>query len=95
MSSTEQLTQEQKTEFREAFDLFDYNGDGVVTASELERVFKLLRKNPTVEDLNDMIAEIDEDGNGTIDFEEFLDLMLRKANKGDVDDLTEELVESF
>ena len=38
-----ELTEDQITEFKEAFVLFDYNQDEVVSAEELERVFKLLR----------------------------------------------------
>lgn len=34
----------------------------------------------TPEDIESMIAEIDQDGNGTIDFEEFVAVMSRKVN---------------
>jgi Ca2+-binding EF-hand superfamily protein len=37
------LSEDQIAEFKEAFVLFDYNHDDVITAKELERVFKLLR----------------------------------------------------
>lgn len=36
---------------------------------------RALRQNPTVAGLQDMINEVDADGNGTIDFPEFLNLM--------------------
>ena len=39
-----------------------------------------------------MIEEIDADGSGTIDMDEFLDLMQRKNNE---DDIEEQLVEAF
>lgn len=37
-----------------------------------------LGQNPTEAELQDMINEVDADGNGTIDFPEFLHLMARK-----------------
>ena len=37
-----------------------------------------LGQNPTLEELYDMINEVDADGNGTIDFSEFLKIMERK-----------------
>merc|ERR1712094_122908 len=47
-------------------------------------------QNPTEAELQDMINEVDADGNGTIDFPEFLSLMARKMK-----DTEEELVEAF
>ena len=37
-----------------------------------------LGQNPTEAELQEMINEVDADGNGTIDFPEFLNLMARK-----------------
>lgn len=37
-----------------------------------------LGQNPTEAELQDMVNEVDADGNGTIDFPEFLSLMARK-----------------
>lgn len=37
-----------------------------------------LGQNPTEAELQDMINEVDADGNGTIDFPEFLNLMAKK-----------------
>jgi len=41
-------------------------------------VMRSLGQNPTEAELQDMINEVDADGNGTIDFPEFLNLMARK-----------------
>ena len=67
----EQLTEEQIAEFKEAFSLFDKDGDGTITTKELGTVMRSLGQNPTEAELQDMINEVDADGNGTIDFPEF------------------------
>ena len=41
-------------------------------------MMRSLGQNPTEAELQDMINEVDADGNGTIDFGEFLNLMARK-----------------
>lgn len=45
-------------------------------------MMRSLGQNPTEADLQDMINEVDADGNGTIDFPEFLNLMARKMKVG-------------
>ena len=98
----ESLTEEQIAEFKEAFSLFDKDGDGTITTKvcckylshffshikihyiqELGTVMRSLGQNPKEQELTDMINEIDEDGNGTVDFEEFLVMMAKKINDKD------------
>merc|ERR1712096_561874 len=78
--------------FKEAFSLFDKDGDGTITTKELGTVMRSLGQNPTEAELQDMINEVDADGNGTIDFPEFLSLMARKMKDTDTE---EELIEAF
>lgn len=51
-----------KTEFKEAFSLFDKDGDGTITTKELGTVMRSLGQNPTEAELQDMINEVDADG---------------------------------
>ena len=88
----DQLTEEQIAEFKEAFSLFDKDGDGTITTKELGTVMRSLGQNPTEAELQDMINEVDADGNGTIDFPEFLTMMARKMKDTDSE---EEIVEAF
>lgn len=47
---------------KEAFSLFDKNGDGCITAQELGQVMRSLGQNPSDPELHDMINEVDADG---------------------------------
>jgi len=49
-------------EFREAFGLFDKNGDGTISSTELGTIMRSLGQNPTENELQDMINEVDVDG---------------------------------
>ena len=49
-------------EFKEAFSLFDKDGDGTITTKELGTVMRSLGQNPTEAELQDMINEVDADG---------------------------------
>jgi len=89
---TENLSEEKIAEFRAAFELFDRDRDGKITTKELGTVIRNLGQNPTEVELAEMIAEVDLDGNGTIDFKEFLGLMVRKWSDTD---MNEELFEVF
>lgn len=51
---------------------------GTITTKELGTVMRSLGQNPTEAELQDMVNEVDADGNGTIDFPEFLNLMAKK-----------------
>ncbi|MEQ2162364.1 hypothetical protein GOODEAATRI_018930, partial [Goodea atripinnis] len=90
--NADQLTEEQIAEFKEAFSLFDKDGDGTITTKELGTVMRSLGQNPTEAELQDMINEVDADGNGTIDFPEFLTMMARKMKDTDSE---EEIREAF
>jgi calmodulin len=89
---TEHLTEDKIAEFREAFEIFDKNRDGYITIKELGEIMKNLGQTPTEAELTDMINEVDIDGNGNIDFKEFLGLMARKMRDSDTE---EELIEAF
>ena len=88
----ENLSEEKITEFKAAFELFDKDRDGAINNKELGTVMRNLGQNPSEEELKQMIKEIDLDGNGVIDFNEFLYLMVKKMNGNDTE---EELLEAF
>ncbi|GIY38891.1 calmodulin [Caerostris darwini] len=49
-------------EFKEAFGLFDHNGDGSIEAAELGVVMRSLGQRPTEAELVNMIRLVDQDG---------------------------------
>lgn len=50
------------SEYKDAFSLFDKDGDGTITTSELGTVMRSLGENPTDGELREMINEVDKDG---------------------------------
>ncbi|CAI9277924.1 unnamed protein product [Lactuca saligna] len=65
---------------KEAFNLIDKDGYSCITTKELGTIMKLLGQNRTEVELQDIINELEVEGNGTIDFPEFLNLLIRKMN---------------
>ncbi|XP_065065076.1 neo-calmodulin-like [Rhopilema esculentum] len=59
-------------EIRQIFDVFDQDGNGVITANELRSILGSLGQSTTEAEVMDMVNSIDADGNGIIEFPEFL-----------------------
>ena len=66
------FTPEQIREYSDAFALFDKVGSGDIGVIELRDMLKTIGFNPTDEILENMSIIIDEDANGMVNFEEFL-----------------------
>lgn len=64
-----------EAELKEAFRLYDKEGNGYITTDVLREILKELDDKISAEDLDMMIAEIDSDGSGTVDFDEFMEVM--------------------
>mmetsp|Transcript_128122 Transcript_128122/g.370912 ORF Transcript_128122/g.370912 Transcript_128122/m.370912 type:complete len:168 (+) Transcript_128122:111-614(+) len=74
------LSEEDLQEFREIFNLVDSDKGGSIGTEELARLMETLGIRTTTEELRLMVSEIDENGNGEIDFDEFVQVMCRKVN---------------
>ena len=86
------LTPEQKLEIKEAFDLFDSEGTGTIDVNDLKVALRALGFEPKKEDIKRMISELDVEGNGVIEFSQFLDLMTTKMAERDP---REEMLKAF
>ncbi|KAF5301691.1 hypothetical protein FQR65_LT08778 [Abscondita terminalis] len=87
-----ELSDEQKTDIREAFDLFDTEGVGKIDTKELKVAIRALGFEPKKEEIKKMIADIDPQGTGKLSFDEFLQLMsIKMAEK----DSKEEILKAF
>ena len=56
-------------ELREAFRLYDKEGNGYIKTTDLREILRALDDKLTEDELDEMIAEIDTDGSGTVDFD--------------------------
>jgi calmodulin len=68
------------------------DGDGNTTTKELGFGMRFLGQDPTEAEVQDMINEVDADGNGIIDYSESLTLMERKMKNTDSE---KEILEAF
>ncbi|XP_060577843.1 neo-calmodulin-like [Ruditapes philippinarum] len=86
----EHIPEERIEEFREAFSLFDEDGNGEIAIDELIKTLQSLGKNPSQEEINELVRDFDANGDGVIDFEEFKVLMLKKMKNTDsAEDITD------
>lgn len=65
-----------KAELKEAFRVYDKEANGFITTDQLREIISELDQRLTSEDLDGIIEEIDEDGSGTMDFDEFCAMMM-------------------
>ena len=68
------------------------NYSGTIDAKELKVAMRALGFEPKKEEIRKMIAEIDRDGSGTVDFNEFLAMMTTKMGERDS---REEILKAF
>ncbi|KAG0458298.1 hypothetical protein HPP92_023455 [Vanilla planifolia] len=62
-------------DLKDAFDMYDLDGNGLISAKELHLVLKSLGERCSVQDCSRMIGPIDSDGDGYVNFEEFKKMM--------------------
>ncbi len=88
----EELSEEQIEEFREAFSLFDTEGDGKIFTKELGTLFRSLGIHTSEAERNEYIFKYDSSCEGIIYFKDFLEIIVSKLQ---VTKPEEELLEAF
>ena len=78
-----ELTEEQKQEIKEAFDLFDSEGKGAIDAKELKVAMRALGFEPKKEEVKKILTDLDKYGDGAVKFEEFMEIMTLNTNEKD------------
>ncbi|KAG0304890.1 calmodulin-like 3 [Dissophora globulifera] len=63
---------------REAFKVFNKNGDGYISAAELRQALSSLGERVTDREVKEMIREASVNGDGQINYEEFAKMMAKK-----------------
>ncbi|CAG5106493.1 Oidioi.mRNA.OKI2018_I69.chr1.g2869.t1.cds [Oikopleura dioica] len=71
----QKLGEEKLKHYQETFKKYDKNEDGTVTTAELATVLKESKKDLSNQQIEDAVQKYDADGNGIIDFFEFIKLM--------------------
>ena len=63
-------------ELREAFRMFDKDKSGYIDAKEIQTVTTTLGEKLTEDELNEFMREADLDGDGRLNYNEFVNIML-------------------
>ena len=77
----EELNEEQIEEFREAFSLFDTEGEGKIFTKELNTLLRSLGVHTNEAERNHYINKYDSSCEGIIYFKDFLDIIVSKTQK--------------
>merc|ERR1712131_321134 len=78
------------------FDLFDSKKQEFLSADDLDEILRAMGFRPSKEELMDILAEIDEDGSGEIEFGEFCQLCATfLVEDPDIDTMKRELKDAF
>ena len=70
---------EEDKEIKNAFDFLDRNGDGYVSAADLRHAMRSIGQDVEEQQAEEMLAEVDEEGDGRISYECFKNIMLDGA----------------
>lgn len=89
------MTEEEVLEIKEAFDLFDTDGGGSIDPGELKAAMTSLGFEAKNQTIYQMIADIDQDNKGNIDFDEFLKLMTARISDKDTKQDIEKVFKLF
>ncbi|KAK6959564.1 alpha-actinin A, partial [Biomphalaria glabrata] len=80
--------------WEEVFQLFDKDRNGHISRDELGRVFRALDLDPSQKELDQALKELDKDGNGIIELDDFK-MYLKKVKRSSYDERKQEMMQAF
>ena len=92
MYDEEFITDEQRKDLQDIFDQFDKDKDGKISGKELANAMFSMGQNPTDDEINEMMREVDLNQDGKIDFDEFMILMTKSSPETQAE---EEVINAF
>ena len=92
MYEEEYITDEQRKDLQDIFDQFDKDKDGKISGKELANAMFSMGQNPTDDEINEMMREVDLNQDGKIDFDEFMILMTKSSPETQAE---EEVINAF
>ena len=87
-----ELTEEQKQEIKEDFDLFDTDKTQSIDYHELKVAMRALGFDVKKAEVSELMRQYDKDNTGKIDYQDFLDIMTQKISERDP---TDEIKKAF
>ncbi|KAL4487943.1 hypothetical protein ABPG72_022803 [Tetrahymena utriculariae] len=86
----QELTEKQKKDIKEAFDLFDVDGSGTIDIKELNVALRALGFEPKKDEIKKLVSDLnseqkEKENQNTIDYTEFLQIMTAKMNEKESD----------
>nr|XP_023016537.1 troponin C-like [Leptinotarsa decemlineata] len=92
---SEELSKDQIALLKNAFDTFDVEKKGSIGTVMIGTILSMLGIQTTDSMLKEIIDEVDEDGSGELEFEEFITLASRFMVEEDAEAMQQELKEAF
>jgi len=91
-----EISEAEKREIREAFAILDEDGDGKLTTKEMRTLLQSQFMVFTDQQVDDAVKELDEDGSGCIEFDEFEKYVIQNGlSKPSAEEFGEEMRDAF
>ena len=77
----------EEEQIKEAFDVFDFNGNNYISAIELKEIFNYINEEVTEEEIDEMINLVDKEGNGQVNWINFYEFVSGKIIKSEIKEM--------
>jgi len=93
--TVDMLSPDQQLRLRRAFNRFDADQSGFISAHEMLQVLRLLGSNPSQAEFTNILKAIDRNNDGVVDFREFAQVWWKREQEHIEEDFQEELQLAF